>query len=119
MKHFLLFITLVCFSSPAFATETKLNAEDIRIILADTRWISVGEERATEQVFQSSGATFTIDIETKALSQGFWRIDGDKYCSVWPPSKHWSCYDMFKHSEGVVFVSSSGTRYEMMLPPAN
>lgn len=27
-------------------------------------------------------------------SWGQWRVEGDRYCSVWPPSDRWSCYEV-------------------------
>lgn len=27
-------------------------------------------------------------------SWGTWRVEGDRYCSQWPPSDSWSCYAM-------------------------
>ena len=115
MRPLLLLCSVLVISTSAFSTEAKLDAAAIRELLSDTTYVSSDDNRPTEQVFQASGATFTIDVATKALSQGFWRIQDDKYCSVWPPSEHWSCYSVLKTDQGVVFVSSSGTRYEMKM----
>jgi hypothetical protein len=27
-------------------------------------------------------------------SWGSWRVQGDEYCSVWPPSDRWTCYSV-------------------------
>ena len=91
----------------------------MKVLLSDNTLTSTETDRVTEQVFQASGVTFTVDISTKAQSQGFWRIENDKYCSQWQPSEHWSCYDVFSNDQGVVFVSSNGTRYQMATPPAD
>jgi hypothetical protein len=105
--------------APAAAFEKKLDAATLRDLFRDIRLTSTETGRVVEQVIQSSGATFTVDIETSAQSQGFWRLEGDKYCSQWPPSQHWTCYDVFGNDDGIVFVSSTGTRYQMELPPAD
>lgn len=119
MKYQSLFLVLCLYSNSAAAKETKLEGVALRDLLNDITLTTTENGRVIEQVFQSSGATFTVDVKTKALSQGFWRLEGDKYCSQWPPSEHWSCYDVFENDLGVVFVSSSGTRYQMNRPPAD
>jgi hypothetical protein len=119
MQLSLFILGLFLFCSLTHAEDKKLDAAEIQVLLNDITLKSIDAERAVEQVFQKSGATFTIDIETKALSQGFWRLEGDKYCSQWPPSEHWSCYDVYGNDKIVVFVSSNGTRYQMQTPPAD
>lgn len=114
---FIILTVLLCQS--VAAAEKKLDGAAIAVALDNVTLTSTENDRKIEQVFQSSGATFTIDVQTKALSQGFWRVEGDKYCSQWPPSEHWSCYDMFTNQAGVVFVSSNGTRYQMATPLAD
>ena len=27
-------------------------------------------------------------------SWGSWRVEGDRYCSVWPPSDRWACFEV-------------------------
>jgi hypothetical protein len=119
MKFVLPFVSVLLFSFSASADEVRLDAVNLRELLNDTTLTSTVSGRAVEQVFQAAGSTFTIDVETKALSQGFGRLEGDKYCSQWPPSEYWSCYDVFRIEHGVVFVSSNGTRYQLQLPPAD
>jgi hypothetical protein len=103
----------------AFADEKLLDGATLKNVLSDVTLTSNETGRAIEQVFQAGGVTFTVDVESKAQSSGFWRIEGDKYCSQWPPSEHWACYDVLSNEQGVVFVSSNGTRYQMKLPPAD
>jgi len=31
---------------------------------------------------------------------GRWRIKGDRYCSVWPPSDRWDCDMVDRHARG-------------------
>lgn len=119
MKYYVLLLGLYLLSSPAGAEEKKLDGPALRDLLNDITLTSTKTGRVMEQVFQPGGVTFTVDVETKAQSQGFWRLEGDKYCSQWPPSEHWSCYEVFGNDQGVVFVSSNGTRYQMDLPPAD
>jgi hypothetical protein len=119
MKLVIVLLTLVLISATASAEEKKLDGPTLRDFLSGITLTSTETGRVIDQVFQESGVTFTVDIETRAQSQGFWRIEDDKYCSQWPPSEHWSCYVVFGNDQGVVFVSSNGTRYQMELPPAD
>jgi hypothetical protein len=119
MKLSLFILGLFLFCNLGHAQDKKLDALAFQALLNDITLVSIDAERAVEQVFQKSGVTFTVDMETKAQSQGFWRIEGNKYCSKWPPSEHWSCYDVFSNDKIVVFVSSNGTRYQMRRPPAD
>jgi hypothetical protein len=116
MKFLIAFLVTVVSATPVNAAEIKLDEQAIKALLSDATLISSGDSRPTEQVFRASGLTFTIDIETQVQSLGSWRVENDKYCSIWPPSEHWSCYKVFRTNEGVVFVSSNGTRYEMRQP---
>jgi hypothetical protein len=119
MKFLLQVLSVLLFAFSASAAEVRLDAANLRKLLNNTTLTATVSGRAVEQVFQGSGSTFTIDVATKALSQGFWRLEGNKYCSQWPPSEYWSCFDVFGGEHGVVFVSSNGTRYQMQLPPAD
>jgi hypothetical protein len=113
-------VVTLCFGLPAMAAEVKLNGAAIKDLLSDITLTSTETGREVEQVFQKSGVTFTVDVEAKLQSTGFWKLEGDKYCSQWPPSEHWSCYDVYGGDQGVVvFVSSLGKRYTMELLPSD
>ncbi len=119
MKNLFLMVCLSLLIATAQAAEKKLGAGELKDLLSNIRLTSTETGREIEQVFQASGATFTIDVETHQQSQGFWKLQGDKYCSQWPPSENWECFDVYGNDQGVVFVSSYGKRYQMELPPAD
>jgi hypothetical protein len=119
MKTIILTLLFSSFIATVQAAEIKLDAEALKSLLSDITLTSTESGRVIEQVFQASGATFTIDIETRQQSQGFWKLQGDKYCSQWPPSENWECFDVYGNDQGVAFVSSYGKRYQMELPPAD
>lgn len=49
-------------------------------------------EDGARQDFMADGRTL---YETGGKpSWGSWRVQGDQYCSVWPPSDRWSCYEV-------------------------
>jgi hypothetical protein len=45
-----------------------------------------------EQNFFADGRTLYSINGTD--SWGHWRVQGDQYCSNWPPSDRWDCYDL-------------------------
>jgi hypothetical protein len=99
---------LVLLTGPAFADPVKLVGADIKSALADVSLYADGE---IEQLFQVNG--LTIYIERGSSSQGWWKVEGDQYCSQWPPSSTWACYDVTREGEVITFVSASGKSYPM------
>jgi hypothetical protein len=57
----------------------------------------------TRQSFAADGATYYDD------TTGHWRIEGDQYCSVWPPSDRWACYGVEVSGLDVRFVAADGS----------
>lgn len=41
-------------------------------------------------------------------SWGYWAVRGDRYCSQWPPSDSWACFDMQRAPDGVTFIGDHG-----------
>jgi hypothetical protein len=60
-------------------------------------------EDGTRQDFMADGRTLFGEG-----SWGFWRVEGDEYCSVWPPSDRWACYAVAVRGHEVRF-SDGGT----------
>jgi hypothetical protein len=58
------------------------------------------------QNFQIGGVTVYFADEP---STGQWRIDGNMYCSQWPPSDSWSCYAVEAKEGALRFVSADGS----------
>jgi hypothetical protein len=105
MKKILLASML--FIIPVAAAETKLSGAEMQSILNDK--ILYGKD--AEQIFQKSGVTFYSAGGNQ--SQGYWKIDGEKYCSQWPPNEAWACYDITQDGNKITFVSKDGNRTEM------
>lgn len=57
----------------------------------------------TFQQFSADGATRYL---TERVSDGRWAARGGQYCSVWPPSDVWTCYDFEVKGGQVRFISS-------------
>lgn len=53
------------------------------------------------QDFRSSGRTL---YNAGRDSWGYWRVQGDQYCSQWPPSDLWACYAMERSGKRLRFV---------------
>ncbi len=49
------------------------------------------------QDFYASGRTF---YNAGTPSWGYWRVQGDRYCSQWPPQTEWACYELSLHADG-------------------
>jgi hypothetical protein len=60
----------------------------------------VGDHR---QDFMADGRTLYDD------SWGSWRVEGDQYCSQWPPSDRWECYAVSVSGLDVRFVAKDGS----------
>ena len=91
------------------AEERPLTGPEITAILTGAEVNGEG----TRQEFHESGRTLYHDGRA---SWGYWRVEGDQYCSQWPPSDAWTCYDMRSWEEGqrlwVTWISPSGSRYD-------
>ena len=66
---------------------------------------TIAFENATQD-FRASGRT--LYVFGGRDSWGYWRIEGDRYCSQWPPSDLWACYDVALSGGNVRFVGPSG-----------
>jgi hypothetical protein len=59
---------------------------------------------ATQQ-FNEGGSTI---YTTTTPSTGAWRVEGTQYCSQWPPSDRWSCYDVARSADGLDLRFTAG-----------
>ena len=73
----------------ANAAFEPMTGDQIRLALAG-RWVK-GE--SFKQWFLESGETEYV-YQNGGPSLGRWRVQGDQYCSLWPPSGTWACYNM-------------------------
>ena len=109
-------IIVLCMSlvSSAWA-ERLLSGSEVSLLLSDGTLTANRDGKTIKQIFQKGG--MTLYIENGAQSQGLWKIEGDKYCSQWPPNETWSCYAMSRDGSTVIFSSANGTRYLFDMPP--
>lgn len=92
-------------SDSASSEWQKLMGEQIELALT-SRTLAYGNS-GTTQDFKPSGRTL---YDAGKPSWGYWRVQGDQYCSQWPPQGLWVCYDLFASGNGreMKFVGESG-----------
>lgn len=57
------------------------------------------------QNFEGGGVTV---YSADQPSTGAWRVDGNQFCSQWPPSDSWSCYDVEAKEGALRFIGADG-----------
>jgi len=79
-----------------------LDGAEITAALTDR---SLAYDQYTLQHFHKNGAT---DYITERFSSGRWSVRGDQYCSTWPPSETWTCYDVDAQGDSIRFTGADG-----------
>ncbi len=99
-------LLLAVMAGPAVAEEWRsLAAAEITAALSAR---ALAYTDGSSQSFHADGAT---RYEADSISLGHWRVDGDQYCSQWPPSDRWDCYAVQAESAGLYlrFVAKDGS----------
>jgi hypothetical protein len=60
---------------------------------------SLGYPDGAMQGFAADGTT-QHEVGGRS-SAGRWRIEGDRYCSSWPPGESWACYAVARSADGL------------------
>ncbi|MCP5073318.1 MAG: hypothetical protein GY947_08500 [Rhodobacteraceae bacterium] len=100
----ILVLALVFLAGPVLADDwRKLTGPEIEQAL-NAR--VVGYEGAQQDFFASGKTLYDAGVP----SWGYWRVQGDRYCSQWPPNAGWDCYEFFLSPDGLRlrFVSEQG-----------
>ena len=93
----------VMLAMPVRAEEwTSLRGADITEMLTGRQ---VRYDSGAQQDFRASGRTLYTSGRS---SWGYWDVRGDQYCSQWPPSDLWACYDMARMGNRVRFIGRAG-----------
>jgi hypothetical protein len=108
---------LIIGSGAVTAGERKLTGPEIEAMLADVTVTGKAANGDWKQHFSAQGQTTYVG-PGEAPSSGNWRVKGDQYCSVWPPSGNWVCYGVEADPEAmppsISWVGESGTRYPVV-----
>ncbi len=123
MRPILAFAFLVVATMSSVAADRKLTGPEINAALTDT---TVYQYRSTSrpwrQYFAADGATPYYGSDGP-VSHGKWQVRGDQYCSLWPPSSAWSCYDVttrVEHGKTIVtWIPASGGSSVGIVYPGN
>lgn len=108
MKRLLLAAILALIALPAMAGEVRLDNDEILEAITDKTAIYTGGE--IFQYFDPNGRTPYWDRGN--LTHGTWSANGNKYCSIWPPSNAVSCYEVYRDDENqIIWIGSRGDRY--------
>ena len=99
MSRFALMMTVL--AGPAVAEPWDvLDGDGVRAALAGRTVIYAD----AIQDFRASGRT--LYVFGGRDSWGYWRVQGDQYCSQWPPSDLWACYDLAVSGDRVRFIGT-------------
>ncbi len=96
---------MVAMAGPAHAEDWKsLSGNEIAAALAGRTLLYPGGQ---VQDFRANGRTL---YQNGARSEwGYWRVEGDLYCSQWPPREAWGCYAVAVTGPDVRFTSETGS----------
>jgi len=98
-------IALLMWPAAARAEDWTRVSEDAEIYAA----LSDRILRYDALTFQSFGADGDTQYITEWTSDGRWAAQGGQYCSIWPPSDIWTCYDFELLGEQARFISEDGS----------
>lgn len=79
-----------------------LTGEEILTALTDQK-LDYGN--GVSQVF---AGTMLTQYFADRPSAGRWAVREDRYCSLWPPSDLWACYDVHRSGDTIRFVDGVG-----------
>ena len=116
-KFIFLLITCLLLPHLALAAEVSLSGTEISALLSDGVLYGDDNGQPADQIFQKNGVTY-YNVGS-GQSQGKWKVEGNQFCSQWPPNENWSCYDVLQDCKNVTFVSKSGKRFPMEPPTSN
>jgi hypothetical protein len=106
---------LALLASPALAAERPLKGPEIDALIKGNTVIGENINGVWKQVFDANGETTYLAPE-KPPSLGTWNVQGDKFCSKWPPNDNFVCYDVTGDLDAkpktITWISGgNGTKY--------
>lgn len=101
MKRFALILAILMpLNANAEGVWKTMTGHEIEVALSDKKL----RYKDASQEFHASGKT--LYNQGGRESWGNWRVEGDKYCSVWPPQGLWTCYHMDRSGDKLRFVGA-------------
>jgi hypothetical protein len=80
----------------------ELDGPRIQTALADQKLVYT----SASQTFYASGKT--LYNQGGRDSWGYWRVQGNQYCSQWPPNDLWACFDILARGDEIRFRGFNG-----------
>ncbi|NRB02249.1 MAG: hypothetical protein HRU30_03200 [Rhodobacteraceae bacterium] len=97
MKHAICALLLLMPGAVLAEDWTKLTGAEVHAAL-EGRTL---QYKNAWQDFRASGRTL---YNAGRDSWGYWGVRDDQYCSMWPPSDIWACYDLERSGDKLRFV---------------
>lgn len=94
-------------AGPAVAEDWRaLTGAEITAALTDRVLIYDPEFEVTQSFLASGRTEYTFGNPR----WGWWEVRGDTYCSLWPPSDEWECFETALSADGtsVRFTGTAG-----------
>lgn len=87
-----------------------LAAEEFRTLAGDEILSVLTGQKLDygEGISQTFDDTMLTQYFAGGPSAGRWAVQGDRYCSLWPPSDLWACYDVQQRDDVIRFIDDSG-----------
>ncbi|WP_170468612.1 hypothetical protein [Ruegeria arenilitoris] len=88
-----------------------LTAEEFRPLTGDEILTALSGQKLDygEGIWQTFDDTMLTQYFSGRPSAGRWAVREDRYCSLWPPSDLWACYDVQQSGDVIRFVDDSGS----------
>ena len=108
-------------AAPTQAAERPLTGPEITTLLSGNTALGKTDRGGWKQYFEPGGGTAYAGGTD--VSRGAWAVQGDKFCSQWPPNEAWVCYDvtgdLTARPKTVTWIGASGTRYPAEVQAGN
>jgi hypothetical protein len=118
LRILLLAIVLSAASQVGAAEFAAPGQQELRELLAGNSMQGIWAGRHYLQYFDANGTTRYREQDGPP-TEGRWRVDADgRYCSVWPPSDRWVCYEVLI-SGANIYWRADGQYYPAEIKPGN
>ncbi len=106
---------LALMTSAALAAERPLKGSEIDALIKGNTVTGENINGIWKQYFDANGQTTYLAPE-KPPTLGEWNVQGDRFCSKWPPNDNFVCYDVTgdldAKPETITWIASgNGTKY--------
>ncbi|WP_420586748.1 hypothetical protein [Ruegeria sp.] len=87
-----------------------LTAEEFQTLTGDEILAALTGQKLDygDGVWQTFDEAMLTQHYSGSPSSGRWAVRDDRYCSLWPPSDLWACYDVQQSGKVIRFVDDAG-----------